>query len=234
MPAPQNDVFCRHDQAVYSMWMHFVDFCVASAETATQAHAAPSHKRATPPCFSAPDTQLNAYTQLFRLPAFRSLSQGMSLGEREGEQNVFPSIAMLGAYDGERARESATSFDSLDDSLFCERERETEDERETDRESEDSPLSFSLSHALAAKLGVEKKEKESERDSPCCAASLWSDLSAHSCDDKTDTEREFALFSALCSPAQTTTSCEIERERESPLPWRESDRCASFSTISIW
>lgn len=27
VPSPQNDQYRRHDQAVYSLWMHFVTFC---------------------------------------------------------------------------------------------------------------------------------------------------------------------------------------------------------------
>ena len=49
VPSPQNDQYCRHDQAVYSMWMHFAIFCsmeldnanshrLAEAEIAAFAH----------------------------------------------------------------------------------------------------------------------------------------------------------------------------------------------------
>ena len=34
VPSPQNDQYCRHDQAVYSMWMHFVIFCSMELESA--------------------------------------------------------------------------------------------------------------------------------------------------------------------------------------------------------
>ena len=68
VPPPQNDQFRRHDEAVYSMWMHFVDFCLANSE---------SHHSSYPdlaPCFAAPDLPMNAYTKLPRLPIFRVLS----------------------------------------------------------------------------------------------------------------------------------------------------------------
>ena len=32
VPSPRNDQYCRHDQAVYSMWMHFVIFCSMEVE----------------------------------------------------------------------------------------------------------------------------------------------------------------------------------------------------------
>ena len=32
VPSPRNDQYCRHDQAVYSMWMHFVIFCSMELE----------------------------------------------------------------------------------------------------------------------------------------------------------------------------------------------------------
>lgn len=74
VPEPQNDQYARHDQSVYSMWMHFVDFCVANSESvemnATNSDLAP--------VYSAPDTPINAYTNLYRLPFFRALSAGMA------------------------------------------------------------------------------------------------------------------------------------------------------------
>ena len=32
VPSPHNDRYCRHDQAVYSMWMHFAIFCSMELE----------------------------------------------------------------------------------------------------------------------------------------------------------------------------------------------------------
>ena len=34
VPSPKNDQYCRHDQAVYSMWMHFAIFCSTELENA--------------------------------------------------------------------------------------------------------------------------------------------------------------------------------------------------------
>ena len=75
VPAPMNDQYARHDQAVYSMWMHFVDFCVANSES-VNVNASNADQA---PVFSAPDTPVNAYTSLFRLPFFRDLSNGSSI-----------------------------------------------------------------------------------------------------------------------------------------------------------
>ena len=33
VPSPKNDQYCRHDQALYSMWMHFVIYCSMDLET---------------------------------------------------------------------------------------------------------------------------------------------------------------------------------------------------------
>ena len=29
VPYPQNDIYQRHDETIYSVWMHFVMFCVS-------------------------------------------------------------------------------------------------------------------------------------------------------------------------------------------------------------
>jgi hypothetical protein len=83
VPMPINDEYCRHDQAVYSLWMHFVDFCVANNESSpilkNLANGQTISQGSVLPCFSAPDTPMNAYTHLFRLPVFRKLSSGESL-----------------------------------------------------------------------------------------------------------------------------------------------------------
>ena len=72
VPVPQNDVYRKHDEAVYSMWMHFVDFCVANTDSNT---VHPSDKA---PVFAAPDVAINAYTKKARLPIFRQLSASSS------------------------------------------------------------------------------------------------------------------------------------------------------------
>lgn len=74
VPPPQSDQFYRHDQAVYSMWMHFVDFCSACA-------ASENGRDNIVACYQAPDTPTNAYTKGARLAIFRSLSNsnGVSL-----------------------------------------------------------------------------------------------------------------------------------------------------------
>jgi hypothetical protein len=54
VPAPREDQYRRHDQAVYSMWMHFVTFCSLEVRFETEvslrlirceaAHAIPNVK----------------------------------------------------------------------------------------------------------------------------------------------------------------------------------------------
>lgn len=84
VPLPQADQYRRHDTAVYSMWMHFVDFCLANSEGTSAAYADASA------CFSAPDVEINSYTQLPRLEVFRTLcrSNGRSLAVDEVKNAV--------------------------------------------------------------------------------------------------------------------------------------------------
>lgn len=75
VPLPQNDQYNRHDSSVYSMWMHFVDFCLANNET----HNAPHADAAV--CYCAPETATNSYTGHPRLPVFQSLSMARARNE---------------------------------------------------------------------------------------------------------------------------------------------------------
>lgn len=68
VPLPQPDQYRKHDTAVYSMWMHFVDFCLANSESSGLRDADAS------PCFSAPDKPYNSYTEEQRLKFFQFLS----------------------------------------------------------------------------------------------------------------------------------------------------------------
>lgn len=75
VPPPQNDVYQAHDRAVFSMWMHFVDSCMANQETKVGPNGVPA-------CFMAPDVPINRYTNMRRLPVFVALSRG------ENEQSL--------------------------------------------------------------------------------------------------------------------------------------------------
>jgi hypothetical protein len=68
VPPAQNDQFRLHDEAVYSLWMHFVDFCLATSDSAHLGYSDDA------PCYAAPDLPVNSYTKLPRLPVFRVLS----------------------------------------------------------------------------------------------------------------------------------------------------------------
>lgn len=70
VPLPQADSYHKHDAAVYSMWMHFVDFCMANSESSHIRNNADAS-----PCYSAPDTSLNSYTDQQRLQIFQVLSR---------------------------------------------------------------------------------------------------------------------------------------------------------------
>ena len=82
VPLPQPDQYRKHDTAVYSMWMHFVDFCLANSESTglnglRNADAAP--------CFCAPDAPVNSYTDEHRLKLFQFLAacNGRAVGREE-------------------------------------------------------------------------------------------------------------------------------------------------------
>jgi hypothetical protein len=81
VPVPQKDQYHRHDAAVYSMWMYFVDFCVANADgTSSNARGADA---AT--CYCAPDVVVNGYTDQPRLHVFRFLSSCSGRGVSKEE-----------------------------------------------------------------------------------------------------------------------------------------------------
>lgn len=68
VPVPQQDQYHLHDAAVYSMWMHFVDFCLANASPSSSADSAM--------CYAAVDVAVNPYSRSKRLPVFRTLCRG--------------------------------------------------------------------------------------------------------------------------------------------------------------
>jgi hypothetical protein len=88
VPPAVNDEFTRHDEAVHSLWMHFVDLCAATAAS-TNIQDCESM-----PCYMAPDIPTNAYTKLPRLQVFRALSasNGRTLSREQllGLQPVIP------------------------------------------------------------------------------------------------------------------------------------------------
>lgn len=68
VPVPQQDQYHLHDAAVYSLWMHFVDFCLANNTPCSHADSAM--------CYAAVDVAVNPYTRSKRLPVFRTLCNG--------------------------------------------------------------------------------------------------------------------------------------------------------------
>lgn len=65
VPAPKNDQYRLHDQALYSLWMHYVEFC----KVTTKARKAPKAPKMAPQ-----DLPVNIFTQRSRLPVFQLLS----------------------------------------------------------------------------------------------------------------------------------------------------------------
>lgn len=66
IPAPKVDQFKMHDQALYSIWMHYVEFCRFTAKEAKSFGNAPK--------LAPQDTPMNVFTQTQRLPVFQLLS----------------------------------------------------------------------------------------------------------------------------------------------------------------
>ncbi len=74
LPPPQCDQYQRHDEAIYSLWMHFVDFCQAVAYASTlEGRLFDKH-----PTFCAPNVAVNQYTNRRRFQLFLSLAYGTS------------------------------------------------------------------------------------------------------------------------------------------------------------
>lgn len=66
IPQPKVDQFRMHDQALYSIWMHYVEFCRFTAKEAKSFGNVPK--------LAPQDTPLNVFTQTQRLPVFQLLS----------------------------------------------------------------------------------------------------------------------------------------------------------------
>ena len=66
IPPPKGDQFRNHDQALYSIWMHYVEFCRFTAKEAKSFGNAPK--------LAPQDTPVNVFTGTQRLPVFQLLS----------------------------------------------------------------------------------------------------------------------------------------------------------------
>mmetsp|Transcript_5422 Transcript_5422/g.11848 ORF Transcript_5422/g.11848 Transcript_5422/m.11848 type:complete len:438 (+) Transcript_5422:68-1381(+) len=71
VPYPQRDMYHAHDQSVYSLWTHFVDFCLYSTAL-SRANMGAGMLPAEPD----PLDELNAYTEEPRLNCFRVFANG--------------------------------------------------------------------------------------------------------------------------------------------------------------
>lgn len=69
VPYPQDDKYRLHDRALYSMWMNFVDSCVANS------NSDPYSDSQEIQCYKAPDVPINIHTGRLRLPVFMLLSK---------------------------------------------------------------------------------------------------------------------------------------------------------------
>ena len=109
VPAPQDDQYQAHDRAVYSLWMHFVDFCVANQVPK------PMGPGAVSACFSAPNNLLNRYTNKRRLPIFLKLSSGPDMQHNLDQYS--PTAAYQTSWETPLAVESYGPEDDGDDSM---------------------------------------------------------------------------------------------------------------------
>jgi hypothetical protein len=78
VPVPQQDEYHLHDCAVHSMWMHFVDFCQATASS--DADNTSSLNSEASMCYAAVNVKTNPYTRSDRLPVFRYLGSAPQSG----------------------------------------------------------------------------------------------------------------------------------------------------------
>lgn len=119
VPPPQKDEFHRHDLAAYSIWMHFVDSCLAITESANCVDADKA------PCFSAPDLPFNSHTELPRLPIFRALSAGPLVAQQpqqphnvvmnnysQSQHHHVPAVVEVDHSEVEAERELSHHYDS--------------------------------------------------------------------------------------------------------------------------
>lgn len=191
VPPPQSEPYRRHDEAVYSMWMHFVDFCSACSESV---HAASADQA---PCFMAPDRPFNAYTNKFRLPVFRTLSAGLSfnaeLEEKEEAVNeddhILTStlaqvlgdkaeeiVALPEAMSRSESMESLLSFDSSLTPSDCHSDRMSR-ASSFHMDNEDHFFLPSMTHHVDNHHILHPVNRQNQVPSPDNAASIWSSLS---------------------------------------------------------
>jgi hypothetical protein len=97
VPAPEDDTFKAHDEAVYSTWQHYVDFCITSASSHRLAAMSTSSSKASSSGLKSPlykyshrvgvrdplhhqkFDDVNRYISKSRLSTFQTMSRGDSL-----------------------------------------------------------------------------------------------------------------------------------------------------------
>lgn len=174
VPAPQTEQYRNHDEAVYSMWMHFVDFCAACSESTQVLDADDS------PCYMAPDMPMNMYTNKKRLPTFRALSSGRPVVEEmqpAQAQKVFNSPSGVHQLHEEQHRLTRTgSFDSFDSSITM---SDMSSNRSSFQEEDVSALWMGR-HSIVGDGHILQKNipPAALRYSPDNSASIWTSISA--------------------------------------------------------
>ena len=100
MPAPRDDEYVSHDTAIYSLWMHFKDFCQASqlsdSTYRTDGAASVQQCRETKSqiALSCENPEYNLHTNRPRSPVFRMLTDGLSLTDDSVlEDQQLPSVS---------------------------------------------------------------------------------------------------------------------------------------------
>jgi len=125
VPAPEKDDYERHDEAVYSIWQHYVDFCLLTKCDAREPHL--GNKRSLDKASVSSETgslavikakyshrngirepleqqkfdSVNRYISKERLMAFKTLSHGLSVPI--GAPEALNSAAVMGLIDTARA-----------------------------------------------------------------------------------------------------------------------------------
>lgn len=91
VPYPQNDHYKRHDESVYSMWMHFVTFCSVLQKTGNNSVSFDSLLEQQ----NVGNTNMNFFTRKKRLDVFLGLSKGCPTEEAQKEASVYESIYLV-------------------------------------------------------------------------------------------------------------------------------------------
>ena len=156
VPAPRDDEYVNHDTAIYSLWMHFKDFCQASqmsdSTDSTDGAASVQQSRETKSqiALTCENPEFNIHTNRPRSPVFRMLTNGLSLTDSVIYDQQRPSISTCAP---DLPISVVAKYDSK---VFCNQEiyADTNEPRSTPASDDemDSLINFSLEESSMLQL----------------------------------------------------------------------------------